>query len=280
MNNRYPKEAVNVKQIGGNWWQFEYPRLSLDVLEEFHEAIDLWRMGYVDEAEDAYRRLIVEFPEFIDACHHLALLLNETGRQEGAFRVWKRAVNLGLSCLPEAFDMEQDELPWGILENRPFLRAYHGLALQYLERGDEAQALEMFENLLSMNPNDNQGVRALVINLYLQQKRPEDALALSRRYPDDAMEQTLYGRALALYQLGRKREATEALCAAIDLLPLVGKELTKTRHTRPESMHPDRITVGGEDQAYFFWREQGQYWEETPGAIAWVKSCLQRLENE
>ncbi len=53
-------------------------------------------------------------------------------------------------------------LPWGYLDNRPFLRCMHGfgLCLWRLERFDEAERI--FERILWLNPSDNQGVRFLI----------------------------------------------------------------------------------------------------------------------
>ena len=34
------------------------------------------------------------------------------------------------------------------------------------------------------------------------------------------------------------------------------------------------ITVGGEDQTYYYWKEFGRYWEKTDGAIAFVSEYL------
>jgi tetratricopeptide (TPR) repeat protein len=271
-----PEGAILVIQAGGAEWRFEYPRLSWDVMEEFHEALEYWRVGDVAVTEDMYRDLVDEYPEFIDVHHHLALLLNDTGRDEEAFQLWQEVVGLGLSCLPEEFEMGRDLLPWLILENRPFLRAYHGLGLEYLARGKTEKALEMFENILAMNPGDNQGVRALVVDCSFQLNRPKDVLVICNRYPDDGMEQLMYGRALALYQLGRRDEAAEALDDAIEFLPLVAKELTKKRHQRPKDLRRNYITYGGADQAYTYWMEQGQHWKNTPGAIEFVMECLQR----
>lgn len=273
--NRYPEGALIVKQAGEGRWSFDYPRLSWDTLEEFHEAIELWRAGYMAVAEAEYRRLTADFPEFIDAHHHLALLLSETERLDEAYRLWGHTVAMGLACLPEAFEMGRDLLPWIILENRPFLRAYHGLGLEYLDRGRVADALEIFENILAMNPGDNQGVRALVIDCHFLQGHPERVLEVCDRYPGDMMEQVMYGRALALYQLGRQVEADEALAEGIQWLPLVARELTKKRHPRPRGLHPRRVTHGGADQAYYYWEDQGQHWKNTPGAIGWVRESLE-----
>ena len=53
-------------------------------------------------------------------------------------------------------------LPWGLIDNRPFLRCLHGfgLCLWHLERFEEAGRI--FDRMLWLNPSDNQGVRFLV----------------------------------------------------------------------------------------------------------------------
>ncbi|MBN1817850.1 MAG: hypothetical protein JW828_10850 [Sedimentisphaerales bacterium] len=53
-------------------------------------------------------------------------------------------------------------LPWGLVDNRPFLRCMHGygLCLWRLGRFDEVE--QIFQQMLWLNPSDNQGVRFLI----------------------------------------------------------------------------------------------------------------------
>lgn len=271
-----PEGSIVVLPMGEGEWQFEYPRISWEVMETFHEALEYWRVGEYGVAEGMYRELLNAYPEFIDVHHHLALVLNETDRSQEAFQVWQQTVALGLRSLPETFVMGRDQLSWLFLENRPFLRACHALGLEILARGEVEEALEVFDNILAMNPGDNQGVRALVVDCAFRIGSPQDVLALCDQYPGDGMEQLMYGRVLALYQLEHLDEAAEALVWAVELLPLVAQELIKVRHRRPENLFPDRVIWGGADQAYYYWQEQGHYWKDTPGAIAFVRERLAR----
>jgi hypothetical protein len=50
-------------------------------------------------------------------------------------------------------------LQWGHVYNRPFLRCLHGYGLCLWRMGHFAQAQQVFERILSLNPNDNQGIR-------------------------------------------------------------------------------------------------------------------------
>ena len=50
-------------------------------------------------------------------------------------------------------------LQWGLLFNRPFLRCLHGYGLCRWRLGHVQDAQRVFERILSLNPDDNQGVR-------------------------------------------------------------------------------------------------------------------------
>jgi tetratricopeptide (TPR) repeat protein len=259
---------------------FTYPRIGEPEWDRFYEIQELWHAGYDQEAEAGFRQLVAELPEFIDAWHHLAMLLQETGREEEAFQIWERTVKMGLDCFPESFRRGTDLLMWGHLDNRPFLRAYHGYALELQDRERLEEALGIFEHLLDLNPNDNQGVRALASDLYFAFGRPEAVLELCGQYPDDAMEHTVYGRPLALLQLGRAEEAEAALDQAIDFYPLIAEELLKTRHRKPPELHPYGVTLGGRDQAYLYWKDEGRFWKETPGAMELLARCMNKAEGQ
>ncbi|MBT9160979.1 MAG: hypothetical protein DDT26_02276 [Dehalococcoidia bacterium] len=230
-------ETLVLRQIAENEWEFEYARLTRREWDRFYDILDLWNSGCrgsISKSERGYRQLLSDYPEFIDVYHHLAILLDETGRPQEAFHLWEKAVNLGLSCFPQNFSMGQDRLPWAFLDNRPFLRAYKAFGLALMEQDKVKNTLTIFTNILSLNPNDNQGVRSLAINCNFILERPWEVLGISQQYPEDIMSEVIYGRVLALYQLGLKAEAKTALGEAVEYLPLVAKELIKKRHTRPK----------------------------------------------
>ena len=53
-------------------------------------------------------------------------------------------------------------LPWGYIDNRPFLRCMHGYGLCLWRLGRLDDAARIFTRLLWLNPSDNQGARFLV----------------------------------------------------------------------------------------------------------------------
>lgn len=94
----------------------------------------------------------------LDAHAHLGNLAFEHD-PELAIRHYEVGVQIGELSLPSGFD---GVLPWGVIDNRPFLRCLHGFGLccWRLRRFDEAE--RVFVRMLWLNPSDNQGVRFLV----------------------------------------------------------------------------------------------------------------------
>lgn len=275
-----PAGALSVELLGEDHWEFVYPRLTQTIYDVFEDALESRRVRDIEYAEGRYRRLLSDYPEFIDVYHHLAMLLDENDREEEAFALWQQAVMLGSECLPEAVRSGSGTLPWLLLDNRPFLRAYHGLGLKFLERGEIEQALESFLKLLTWNPNDNQGIRSLAIDCSFRLGQPEGALEICDRFPEDGMEGVLYGRPLALYKLGEIEQAREALALAVYNLPLVAQELVKQRHRKPKDLRLDSVALWSPEQAYLYWKEQGRYWEQTPGALDLLREVLDDLPDQ
>ncbi len=94
----------------------------------------------------------------LDAHAHLGNFVFDH-RPKDALRHYEVGVRIGELSLPPDFD---GLLPWGHIDNRPFMRCLHGygLCLWRLERFDEAE--RVFDRMLWLNPSDNQGVRFLI----------------------------------------------------------------------------------------------------------------------
>ena len=262
---------LKLSRVAPHQWEFVFPDVYNDLMDEFYSGCEFCEEGSLDGAERAFRAVLAQMPDHLDALHHLAVVLSKRDLADQALDLWEQAVRIGRKAFPQDFKPGKDCLEWGWLENRPFLRCLHGLALARYKEGQIEEALRLFQELLSLNPNDNQGVRAMSQEALFGLGRLEDALKLAEQYPNDAMPETLYGRALALFKLGRQREATAALKEAVKYLPLVRKELLETKHHLPRTARPDMVTCGGADEAYYYWERWGRFWGKDPEALEWLK---------
>jgi hypothetical protein len=95
-------------------------------LDPVADAAELHRAGADREATRILQGLVALDERCIDAWVHLANIAFDNNGPKAAAELYDRAVALGEQSLPEAFG---GVLPWGLTDNRPFLRALHGLAL-------------------------------------------------------------------------------------------------------------------------------------------------------
>jgi hypothetical protein len=94
----------------------------------------------------------------IDAHAHLGNLSFDHG-PEAALRHYEVGMRIGELSLVDDFG---GVLPWGCIDNRPFLRCLHGYGLCLWRLGRAGEAAAVFERMLWLNPSDNQGARFLL----------------------------------------------------------------------------------------------------------------------
>jgi hypothetical protein len=122
------------------------------------ESNDLKDAGDPEAARQILMELCQADLRCLDAHAHLGNLVFDSWA-DAALRHYEVGVRIGEFSLRPDFD---GLLPWGHIDNRPFLRCMHGfgLCLWRLERVEEAE--RVFERMLWLNPADNQGVRFLI----------------------------------------------------------------------------------------------------------------------
>jgi len=119
------------------------------------DASELAEVGEVEGARALLMKVLRRDLRCIDA-HALLGNLEFSHRPQRAIVHFEMGMRIGELSFPPAFD---GLFVWGPIYNRPFLRCLHGygLCLWRLGRNDEAR--RVFERILALNPNDNQGVR-------------------------------------------------------------------------------------------------------------------------
>ena len=140
-----------------------------------------------------------------------------------------------------------------------------------LARNERDTAVTTAEALLELNPDDTHGVRFVLMNEYLRAGCDERALALAEQYPHDIAPETRFGAVLALLRMRRLQEAERALHTARSDLPKTAQYLLPARVRRPR-VAQGTIEVGGDDQAWLYRDEMRAVWQQTPGALEWLRA--------
>ena len=258
------RSLVWLREVAPREWVFEGAGVKPEERERFHTAVDLLGSDLRDAAKEL-RALAKTNPRAIDVRHHLAMALQQLGDDEGAETQWIRAVATGMGALPAGFSFGADRLPKGWLQNRPFHRAYHGLAVWRMRCGRYGDARLILENLVDLDPENGRLAGIDLATCGFRLRRPSDVLRICERFRDDGPE-FMFGEALALLQLGQVRKAEAAYRTSAQRWPKVHKELLSPRHSRRADAD-SWVASGSAEEAFAYWERNGDFWKNTPGAL-------------
>ena len=201
----------------------------------------------------------------------LVMLAEHTERgSDEAFHLWQRGVDAGKEALGADFEEFAGEF-WGFLETRPYMRARFGLACALWTRGARDEAIDHLRAMLTLNPNDNQGVRYTLAAWLIEAGRDADLTALLADYPDDGMATWSWTTALAAFRReGDSKVSRKQLANAIASNTHVQAYLLGEKPL-PKTM-PPFISPGGLDEAIHYAAEFRAGWLATPGALDWMRT--------
>ncbi len=222
-------------------------------------------------------QLLQQEPAALDSLHILddlcsaAHLLEYPLLKEAQERFLRPLMQRGVAIVDRALGEDGSlELPWEHEANRPALRLYRRLALQWLEVGHPDAAVELCRRLLRLTPEDPLDMRCPLVDHYLRAGHDEEALAVCAAFEDDTTPEVMYGRILAHFRLQQIPEAERALHRAHQALPLVWAYLTGKLRRKPQIV-PGIVVHGGEDQAWSYRQNMLSTWRAVKGLLPWLR---------
>lgn len=254
-------------EINGDTAVFRYPAGYDDVVDEFDDLLDRRDRGWLNETR--YLRdleeLVARHPWFIDGHAHIGNSLFDQGKFKRALVAYDRGYSLGAAALPAGFDQF---IEWSDLENRPFLRAAHGVALSRLQLDRREEAIPTLEKMLGWNPDDNQGIRFLIGSEYLRAGEEEKA----KSFFETEIEYPPYRYEMALLLLGRGLyvEAATSLRRGFVENGYIAEVLCGNPHPLPAGIwHGISWSEPGTAMEYVL--DYGKLWHATPDAVAFLR---------
>jgi tetratricopeptide (TPR) repeat protein len=207
-------------------------RLKREQAEDtLNQGLDFLDQGDEEEAGRYFFKSIEIDPTYADGYNHLG---NIAWRKAD----WKQAHGLYQKAYEYA-EPEVKKVPdghyWGMLETRPYMRAMDGLGLTHWKLGRLDEAIRIFEQMLKLNPNDNQGVRYLMGPIYHQKGNLEEAIRWYEQNGDDP--HTLYNYGLALIQQNKLEKAARILIFAIFSNPYIAPLLLDEKLPKRDWWH-------------------------------------------
>lgn len=245
-------------------------RAARTPIEEAQDLMyEAWEAHGADRVALACRALEIS-PDCADA---YVLLAEETATSLAEARdLYAQGVAAAERALGERPFKKDAGHFWGLISTRPYMRARAGLAQCLWEMGEREAAVDHFQDMLRLNPNDNQGLRFLLSNWLLGLGRDDNLGRLLEDYREDATAAWAYTWALwAFRRQDDSPESRRRLKKALKQNPHVPDYLLG--HKRLPRWLPDALGFGDESEAADYAAGAMAIWEGTPGALDWLAAA-------
>ncbi len=205
------------------------------------------------------------YPNCADA--YVSLAEMERGKKQ-RLELYRKGVDAGRADLGEEYFRENMGHFYGLIETRPFMRAYYGYGNTLWDLGNFEEALKIYREMIKLNPQDNQGVRYSIITISIKEKKYDDALEIMSQYGDEPSAEMRYNSALLLLKKqGLSFDSKKALREAFDenkYVPAIIIEAVKP------AKNVGYITIGGIDEATAYIEGNLENWMDDNRLLKWM----------
>lgn len=249
---------------------FSWDSHEESIEELYMEAEDHYYELENEKAKKLLQKVIQKNPLFHEAFILLCSIAATEQNYDQAVDELNKAINIWESAIPENYD---GQLPWGFYENRPYLTLLFELADLYDFIGETDKSINLSESILSYNPDDNQGVRWTLGNLYLKSNKPDEAEKYLKKtaveYPPNR-----YSYALLLWMNNKRWDAVTQFRFAFIENIYIYEQLTFKAPVVPYDVF-ELTNLHGIEGAVEYLNKMGHFWmqhEEALGFMELLKS--------
>lgn len=202
------------------------------------------------------------------------LMVAEASELKGGERieVLRGIVATGAKRLGEKAFKELMPHFWGFIETRPYMRARERLASALREAGRLEEAAAEYAEMLTLNENDNQGVRYELLSVLLAQGRLTDARALIERHKDDCEWNIVFAWGRVLERLISKDEVGAAKALAVARKQNAHMEAYLKGNRRVPKNLPGSYSPGSKEEALCYVEMLLPAWKAHPEPLAWLSN--------
>jgi len=253
----------------------QIPSFPDEVLTDEEKAQDLVLDAYElppEKAEANIEKALKLDPDCIEAYEFMAI---HTQVLERALIYIQKAVDIGRRRFGGEYLDKHKGYFWGLHETRTYMRCLLLYADMLKEAGEQKKSIAILEEMLELNPNDNQGVRDQLMLYYIQTHQDEKYLKYAKIFKDDYSAFALFDAALFTFKnKGAGAQATKKLKAAIKHNRYVPALLTRKK---PKESLSKYYSPGDKEEAIYYTLFAHHAWHSIPGAIDWLKEVKASL---
>lgn len=193
--------------------------------------------------------------------------MEDTAEIASAF--YEKGIAIGRQKFGGKYLEEHKGAFWGFHETRAFMRClqHYSYCLYTMEKVKEC--VVVLEEMIELNPNDNQGVRdqLLLYLIQLDERKKFDKYA--EMFKEDNMAFSLFNRALFAFKTeGETENANKQLQKALKQNKFVAGKLLSKKQINELA---DHYGIGDENEANYYTHFAQQIWQQTKGATEWLK---------
>ncbi len=236
------------------------------------KAEDLMDQAYDSRGRRAVllaRQALEVWPDCAEA---YILLADQAFDAETALGFYAQAMTVAERVMgPGVFSEETEEIGgfWEYGEGLPYMEARLGYAEALLKLGRMEEGVEHFQEMLRLDPGDDQRVRESLVNVLIVLDRDEEAQALLDRYGEDRSTLMRFPRALLRFR--REGDSAEARWCLKDALRANRFVPGLLLRTHPMPSLEGFYSPGTEGEAAAYVSLDRGTWEKTPGALDWLR---------
>lgn len=220
------------------------------------------------QAEKLARQALKICPDCADAYNILA---EAAGNVTEGLAFNEAGVAAGRRALAEEWDnLVENDAFWGYMPSRPFLRAMQGQADCLWGIGRRDEGLATYLEMLQLNPNDNQGIRDVVVPMLIEMNRDAEALQILKQFNEDSCF-ALFDRALLEFRKsGDGEKSRKALRKATKSNRYTVREILLDR---PSTDRPGSYSWETPEEAMCYVNLARRAWKMSAGAMAWLRKA-------
>lgn len=262
------KSEKDLKQFLDSMLLKPIPEINDEELSKEERAQDLVEEAYELPIRDAIKNIDIALnlnPDCIEAYEFMGTVQS---RIDSALSYFEKGVNIGKRIFGGNYLEKHKGHFWGLHETRPYMRCMYQYAdcLYKSERKDSC--IFVLEEMIELNPNDNQGVRDQLLLYLLEQNEFEKFGRYNRLFNEDGGAYTNFNNALYSFKnTGESDISYDLLKTAIEenkyVLPMLISSKLQTEL-------PDSYGSGDKNEAKYYSVFAQRIWQQTPGAVKWL----------
>lgn len=243
----FPKDVLNVKEQAQDLVYEAYNLTPTKAKAKINQALQL-----DPNCIEAYEFLGATHNSLIKACEYL-----------------EKGIAIGRKQFGGKYLKENRGFFWVLHETRPFMRCLQLYSECLYEMNRIHDSVSILEEMIVLNPNDNQGIRDQLMLYLLELNEDKKFLKYKKIFQDENRAFPLFNEALfAFKNEGESDNSNMLLLKALKKNKFVAKKLLSHKQVR---FIDDHYGIGDENEADFYASYAQGIWERTQGAKTWLK---------